>query len=37
MYFSFPGANTVPQARDYVLGQHAAWGTLVKEIGLEPE
>jgi tripartite-type tricarboxylate transporter receptor subunit TctC len=37
MYFSFPGANTVQQARDYVLGQHAAWGALVKEIGLEPE
>lgn len=37
MYFSTPGANTVQQARDYVLGQHKAWGTLVKEIGLEPE
>mgnify|MGYP002651772383 FL=1 len=37
MYFSVPGAGTLQQARDYVNGQHAAWGTLVKEIGLEPE
>jgi len=37
MNFSIPGPGTVQQARDYVTGQHAAWGTLVKEIGLEPE
>ena len=28
---------SVIQARDYVNGQHKAWGTLVKEIGLQPE
>jgi len=37
MNFSTPGAGTLQQARDYVNGQHAAWGTLVKEIGLQPE
>jgi tripartite-type tricarboxylate transporter receptor subunit TctC len=37
MNFSTPGAGTVQQARDYVNAQHAAWGTLVKEVGLEPE
>jgi tripartite-type tricarboxylate transporter receptor subunit TctC len=37
MNFSAPGAGTLQQARDYVNAQHAAWGTLVKEIGLEPE
>ena len=31
------GGGTMQQTRDYVLGQHAAWGTLVKEIGLQPE
>ena len=31
------GGGTLQQARDYVAGQHAAWGTLVKEIGLQPE
>ena len=31
------GGGTLQQTRDYVLGQHAAWGTLVKEIGLQPE
>ncbi len=35
--FSTPGAGTVQQTRDYVNAQHAAWGKLVKEIGLEPE
>ena len=37
MNFSTPGAGTVRQAGDYVAAQHAAWGTLVKEIGLQPE
>ena len=37
MGFSTPGAGTLQQVRDYVNGQHAAWGTLVKEIGLQPE
>ncbi len=31
------GGGTQQQVRDYVAGQHAAWGTLVKEIGLQPE
>jgi tripartite-type tricarboxylate transporter receptor subunit TctC len=31
------GGGTLQQARDYVLRQHAAWGTLIKEIGLQPE
>jgi tripartite-type tricarboxylate transporter receptor subunit TctC len=31
------GGGTMQQTRDYVLGQHAAWGRLVKEIGLQPE
>jgi tripartite-type tricarboxylate transporter receptor subunit TctC len=37
MNFSTPGAGTLQQTLDYVNGQHAAWGTLVKEIGLQPE
>jgi tripartite-type tricarboxylate transporter receptor subunit TctC len=37
MHFSTPGAGTVQQTRDYVDGQHKAWGTLVKEIGVQPE
>ena len=37
MRFSTPGAGTLEETRDYVQGQHAAWGTLVKEIGLKPE
>jgi tripartite-type tricarboxylate transporter receptor subunit TctC len=37
MNFSTPGAGSLQQARDYVNGQHAAWGTLVKESGLQPE
>jgi len=37
MNFSAPPPGTLQQARDYVNTQHAAWGTLVKEIGLEPE
>src|SRR5215470_635628 len=31
------GGGTIQQTRDYVRAQHAAWGRLVKEIGLEPE
>ena len=31
------GGGTMQQTRDYVAGQHAAWGRLVKEIGLQPE
>jgi tripartite-type tricarboxylate transporter receptor subunit TctC len=31
------GGGTLQQARDYVLRQHAAWGILIKEIGLQPE
>jgi tripartite-type tricarboxylate transporter receptor subunit TctC len=37
MNFSTPGGGTLREARDYVNGQHKAWGTLVKEIGLQPE
>ena len=37
MRFSTTGAGTLEETRDYVQGQHAAWGTLVKEIGLKPE
>jgi tripartite-type tricarboxylate transporter receptor subunit TctC len=31
------GGGTMQQAREYVLAQHAAWGKLVQEIGLQPE
>ena len=31
------GGGTMQQVRDYVQAQHAAWGRLVKEIGLQPE
>jgi tripartite-type tricarboxylate transporter receptor subunit TctC len=31
------GGGTMQQTRDYVEAQHKAWGTLVKEIGLQPE
>lgn len=31
------GGGTMQETRDYVRSQHAAWGTLVKEIGLQPE
>jgi tripartite-type tricarboxylate transporter receptor subunit TctC len=31
------GGGTLAQVRDYVLAQHAAWGKLVHEIGLQPE
>ena len=31
------GGGSMQEARDYVLAQHAAWGKLVGEIGLQPE
>jgi len=31
------GGGNLQEARDYVQSQHAAWGKLVKEIGLTPE
>jgi tripartite-type tricarboxylate transporter receptor subunit TctC len=31
------GGGTMQATRDYVQAQHAAWGKLVKEIGLQPE
>jgi tripartite-type tricarboxylate transporter receptor subunit TctC len=37
MGFVSRGGGTVQQMRDYVQTQHAAWGELVKEIGLQPE
>jgi tripartite-type tricarboxylate transporter receptor subunit TctC len=37
MGFSNIGAGTPQSTGDYVKAQRAAWGTLVKEIGLKPE
>ena len=37
MGFVSRGGGTVQQVRDYVQSQHAAWGKLVKEVGLQPE
>jgi tripartite-type tricarboxylate transporter receptor subunit TctC len=31
------GGGTLKEVSDYVQGQHKAWGTLVQEIGLQPE
>jgi tripartite-type tricarboxylate transporter receptor subunit TctC len=31
------GGGTMQQTGDYVKAQHAAWGNLVKQIGLKPE
>jgi len=31
------GGGTLQQTSDYVKSQHAAWGNLVKQIGLKPE
>jgi tripartite-type tricarboxylate transporter receptor subunit TctC len=31
------GGGTLQEVNDYVQGQHAAWGKLVQEIGLQPE
>ena len=35
--FRTRGGGTLKEVSDFVQGQHAAWGTLVKEIGLQPE
>jgi len=35
--FRTRGGGTLKEVNDFVQGQHAAWGTLVKEIGLSPE
>ena len=35
--FRTRGGGTLKEVNDFVQGQHAAWGTLVKEIGLKPE
>ena len=37
MSFSTPGAGTLKDAQDYVNRQHAAWGNVVREIGVQPE
>ncbi len=37
MRFYTDGGGTLQQARDYVQEQYAAWGKLVKEIGLQPQ
>lgn len=37
MGFATSGATTPKETRDYVLAQYAAWGKMVKEIGLKPE
>jgi len=37
MSFEPYGGGTLKETQDYVQGQHAAWGKLVKEIGLQPE
>ncbi len=35
--FRSRGGGTIKETRDYVAAQYAAWGKLVKEIGLQPE
>jgi tripartite-type tricarboxylate transporter receptor subunit TctC len=35
--FKTRGGGTLKEVSDFVQGQHAAWGTLVREIGLQPE
>ncbi len=35
--FRTRGGGTLKEVSDFVQGQHTAWGTLVKEIGLQPE
>jgi tripartite-type tricarboxylate transporter receptor subunit TctC len=35
--FKTRGGGTLKEVNDYVQRQHAAWGTLVREIGLQPE
>jgi tripartite-type tricarboxylate transporter receptor subunit TctC len=35
--FRTRGGGTLKEVNDFVQGQYAAWGTLVKEIGLQAE
>jgi tripartite-type tricarboxylate transporter receptor subunit TctC len=35
--FKTRGGGTLKEVNDFVQGQHLAWGTLVREIGLQPE
>ena len=35
--FKTRGGGTLKEVDDFVQGQHLAWGTLVREIGLQPE
>jgi tripartite-type tricarboxylate transporter receptor subunit TctC len=35
--FRSRGGGTIQETKDYVAAQYAAWGRLVKEIGLKPE
>jgi tripartite-type tricarboxylate transporter receptor subunit TctC len=35
--FRSRGGGTIRETKDYVAAQYAAWGKLVKEIGLQPE
>jgi tripartite-type tricarboxylate transporter receptor subunit TctC len=37
MRFDTDGGGTLQEARDYVQTQYAAWGKLVKEIGIQPQ
>jgi tripartite-type tricarboxylate transporter receptor subunit TctC len=37
MSFEPYGGGTLKETQDYVRAQHAAWGKLVNEIGLQPE
>jgi tripartite-type tricarboxylate transporter receptor subunit TctC len=35
--FRSRGGGTIQETKDYVAAQYAAWGKLVKEIGMQPE
>ncbi|MBX9824502.1 MAG: tripartite tricarboxylate transporter substrate binding protein [Xanthobacteraceae bacterium] len=37
MGFTSTRGGTLSEVNDYIQAQHKAWGTLVKEIGLQPE
>ena len=37
MGFASTRGGTLKEVSDYIQAQHKAWGTLVKEIGLQPE
>jgi len=37
MGFTSTRGRTLKEVDDYIQAQHKAWGTLVKEIGLQPE